>query len=83
MHASKIIIPKSASLFEAIKLIQSGIKEKTLPLTIDMSEVSFSLTRDVFFVLAKRFRPDQFKLILRHEHQVEMARSASINAVVS
>lgn len=83
MHASKIIIPKNVSLFEAIKLIQSGIKEKTLPLTIDMSEVSFPLTRDVFFVLAKRFRPDQFKLILRHEHQVEMARSASINAIVS
>ena len=83
MQTSKIIIPKTASLFESIKLIQSGIKEKPLPLTVDMSEVSFPLTRDVFFVLAKRFKVDQFKLILRHEHQVEMARSASINAIVS
>jgi hypothetical protein len=83
MHQSKIIIPKTVSLFEAMKLIETGISEKTLPLTIDMSEVSFSLTRDVFFVLAKRFAKDQFKLLLRHEHQVEMARSAGITALVS
>lgn len=83
MQPSKIIIPKSSSLFEAMKLIEQWISEKTLPLTIDMSEVSFPLTRDVFFVLAKRFQKDQFKLLLRHEHQVEMARSAGITALLS
>ncbi len=83
MPPAKIIIPKTVTLFETMKMIDVAIREKTLPLTIDMSEVSFPLTRDVFFVLAKRFRTDQFKLILRHEHQVEMAHSASISAILS
>ena len=76
MHPSKIIISTSASLFEAMKSIEEAIKTESLPLTIDMSQVTFPLTRDVFFVLAKRFRPDQFKLLLKYDHQVEMARSA-------
>lgn len=83
MPPAKIIIPKTVTLFETMKMIDVAIREKTLPLTIDLSEVSFPLTRDVFFVLAKRFRTDQFKLILRHEHQVEMAHSASISAILS
>ena len=83
MNPVKIIIPKTLSLFEAIKLIESSIKDVSVPLIIDMSDVGFPLTRDVFFVLAKRFRTDQYRLLLRHEHQVEMARSASITAVLS
>ena len=83
MPPTKLIIPMTATLFETMKMIDEAITERTLPLTIDMSEVSFPLTRDVFFVLAKRFRTDQFKLILRHEHQVEMAHSASIWAILS
>lgn len=83
MHPSKIIISKSASLFEAMKAIEEAIGSHALPLTIDMSQVTFSLTRDVFFVLAKRFKTDQFKLLLKYEHQVDMARSASISALLS
>ncbi len=83
MQTSKLILSKSVSLFESMKLIDQAIRTETLPLTIDMSQVSFPLTRDVFYVLAKRFRIDQFKLLLAHEYQVEMARSASINALLS
>lgn len=79
----KIIIDKSKSLFEAMKIIEHIIKEKTPPITIDLSEVSFPLTRDVFFVIARRFKKDHIKLILRHDYQVEMAHSAWIDAIVS
>lgn len=48
-----------------------------------MSNVSFPLTRDVFFVLAKRFPVEKFKLLLRYQHQIEMAKSASIQASLS
>ena len=66
-----------------MKSIEEAIKTQSLPLTIDMSQVTFPLTRDVFFVLAKRFRPDQFKLLLKYDHQVEMARSAWLTALLS
>ena len=83
MQPSKIIISTSAWLFEAMKSIEEAIKTQLLPLTIDMSQVTFPLTRDVFFVLAKRFRTDQFKLLLKYDHQLEMARSAWITALLS
>ena len=83
MSTTKLIIPATTTLFEMMKMIDEAIRVWPLPLTIDMSEVAFPLTRDVFFVLAKRFCTDQFKLILRHAHQVEMAHSASITAIVS
>ena len=48
-----------------------------------MSEASFPLTRDVFLVMKKRFRIDEFNLILRHEYEVDMARSVSIGATLA
>jgi hypothetical protein len=47
---------------------------------IDMTEVGFPLTRDVFLVMKKRFRIDHFSLLVVHEYEVEMARSIGIGA---
>ena len=80
---SKIIIPKTASLFEAMRLIEKWLQDHQSSVLIDMSNVSFPLTRDVFFVLAKRFPVEKFKLLLRYQHQIEMAKSASIQASLS
>jgi hypothetical protein len=46
-----------------------------------MSEVGFPITRDVFLVMKKRFRIDQFSLLLSHDYEVDMAHSLSIGAM--
>ena len=70
-------------LLPALKKIEEEIKNTTPPLTVDMSDVSFSMTRDVFLVMKKRFRSDEFHLLLRHEYEVDMARSVGIGAEVA
>jgi hypothetical protein len=80
---SKLIIPSDITLLPALKRIEEEIVNTLTPLTVDMSDVSFPLTRDVFLVMKKRFRTDQFHLLLRHEYEVDMARSLGIGAEVS
>lgn len=53
------------------------------PILVDMGEVSFPLTRDVFLVMKKRFRVDEFSLLLSHDYEVDMARSIGIGASIS
>ena len=52
-------------------------------MTVDMGEVTFPLTRDVFLVMKKRFRIDEFNLLLSHDYEVDMARSIGIGASLS
>jgi hypothetical protein len=80
---SKLIIPSDITLLPALKRIEEEVANTLTPLTVDMSDVSFPLTRDVFLVMKKRFRTDQFHLLLRHEYEVDMARSLGIGAEVS
>lgn len=80
---TKLIIPKDTSLMATLSLIEETLSKSPKPLSIDMSDVSFPLTRDVFFVLKKRFRVDEFNLLLRHEYEVDMARSIWIWASIS
>ncbi len=80
---NKLILPHDTNLISSMRLIEEGIKTSSWPLTIDMSEASFPLTRDVFLVMKKRFRIDEFNLILRHEYEVDMARSVSIGATLA
>lgn len=80
---NKLIIPRDIPLLSALKRIEEDIVHTHTPLTVDMSDVSFPLTRDVFLVMKKRFRTDQFHLLLRHEYEVDMARSLGIGAEVS
>lgn len=86
MHSTtmnKLILPKEQSLIASMRMIEEEILSSTPPLTIDMSESSFSLTRDVFLVMKKRFRVDQFNLLLKHEYEVDMARSVGIGATLA
>lgn len=48
-----------------------------------MGEAGFPLTRDVFLVMKKRFRVDEFSLLLNHDYEVDMARSIGIGATLS
>lgn len=80
---SKLIIPSDITLLPALKRIEEEVANTLTPLTVDMSDASFPLTRDVFLVMKKRFRTDQFHLLLRHEYEVDMARSLGIGAEVS
>jgi hypothetical protein len=75
---SKLIIPSDITLLPALKRIEEEVTNTLTPLTVDMSDVSFPLTRDVFLVMKKRFRTDQFHLLLSHEYEVDMARSLGI-----
>jgi hypothetical protein len=75
---NKLILSHDLTLLSAIKRIEEEIKNTHPPLTVDMSDVSFPLTRDVFLVIKKRFRTDQFHLLLSHEYEVDMARSLGI-----
>ena len=80
---NKLILPSDITLLAALRRIEEEIKNTIPPLTIDMSDVSFPMTRDVFLVMKKRFRTDEFNLYLRHEYEVDMARSVGIGAEVS
>lgn len=80
---NKLILPADVSLIQALKLIDGKKKETTGSLVVDFSDASFPLTRDVFLVLKKRFRTDEFSLLLRHDYEVEMARSIGIGASVA
>jgi hypothetical protein len=68
---------------QALRLIEEHIKASPNPLVIDMGEVNFPITRDVLLVMKKRFRIDQFSLLLSHDYEVDMARSLSISAMRS
>jgi hypothetical protein len=75
---NKLILRKDISLLQALKLIDERIKNGTHPVVVDMSEVGFPLTRDVLLVMKKRFRIDQFSLLLNYDYEVEMAHSIGI-----
>jgi hypothetical protein len=78
--SKKIYIRKWVALIQALRTIEESIKEWPTPVMIDMTEVGFPLTRDVFLVMKKRFRIDHFSLLVVHEYEVEMARSIGIGA---
>lgn len=75
---NKLILRKELSLIQALKLIDERIKSWHTPVVVDMSEVGFPLTRDVLLVMKKRFRVDQFSLLLSFDYEVEMAHSIGI-----
>ncbi len=80
---NKLILRKDLSLIQALKAIDEQIRTGVTPVTVDMGEVTFPLTRDVFLVMKKRFRIDEFNLLLCHDYEVEMARSIGIGASLS
>lgn len=80
---NKLILRKDATLIQALKTISDHIHAGPTPVVVDMWEVSFPLTRDVFLVMKKRFRVDEFSLLLSYDYEVDMARSIGIGAAVS
>ncbi len=84
-NTTTIILSEKISLFEAFKEIDTSLHQSTMTgiLRVDMTQVRFAITRDVFFVMAKRFKGKQIELILAHPHEVEMARSVHLHAILS
>ena len=64
-------------------MISERIQAWPTPILVDMGEAGFPLTRDVFLVMKKRFRVDEFSLLLNHDYEVDMARSIGIGATLS
>lgn len=80
---NKLILRPDMTLIQALKAMSEHIHVGPTPVLIDMGEVSFPLTRDVFLVMKKRFRIDEFSLLLSHDYEVDMARSIGIGATLS
>ncbi len=82
---NKIVLSEKISLFEAFKEMDTALQSESSGgfLRVDMTQVRFPITRDIFFVMAKRFKWKQLELILSHPHEVEMAKSVHIHATLS
>lgn len=80
---NKLILRTDMSLIQALRAMSERITTGPTPVIIDMGEVGFPLTRDVFLVMKKRFRIDEFSLLLSHDYEVDMARSIGIGATLS
>lgn len=80
---NKLILRPEMTLIQALRAMSERIHAGPTPILIDMGEASFPLTRDVFLVMKKRFRIDEFSLLLSHDYEVEMARSIGIGATLS
>lgn len=80
---NKLILRPDMTLIQALKAMSERIHTGPTPILVDMGEVSFPLTRDVFLVMKKRFRVDEFSLLLSHDYEVDMARSIGIGASIS
>ena len=80
---NKLILRTNMSLIQALRAMSERITTGPTPVIIDMWEVGFPLTRDVFLVMKKRFRIDEFSLLLSHDYEVDMARSIGIGATLS
>lgn len=73
-------IPKSTLQVWVLSLIKTERKKHSWILYIDLTEVSFPLSRDFFFVLSKRFHKDEIILILDEVSEVSMAKSIGLQA---
>ena len=71
-------IPKTALQTSVLSLIKSEQKKHTGILYIDLTEVSFPLSRDFFFVLSKRFHADEIMIIVSEASELAMAKSIGI-----
>lgn len=80
MNKIPLIIPKDLNQIEAVRRIKSEKENNPGLLVVDLSNVSFPLSRDLFFVLAKRFHKDDIKLIVRDEQERLLARSFDLYA---
>lgn len=68
-------IKKSIPQIAVLSLIKEEKKAKSGILYIDLTETSFPLTRDFFFVLSRRFHADEIILIVSENSEFQMAKS--------
>lgn len=73
-------VPKTALQVSVLSLIKQEQKKSPGMLYIDLSETSFPLSRDFFFVLSKRFHADEIMLIVSEESELKMAKSIGLQA---
>lgn len=75
MNKNILKIPKQALQVSVLSLLKEEKKKHTWILYVDLSEVSFPLSRDFFFVLSKRFHSDEIILIVSEASELSMAKS--------
>ncbi len=80
MNKHILKIPKQTLQISVLALIKEEKKKHTGILYVDMSDASFPLSRDFFFVLSKRFHSDEIMLIVSEESELSMARSIGLQA---
>lgn len=71
-------IPKAALQTSVLSLIKAEQKKTTSILYVDLTDVSFQLSRDFFFVLSKRFHNDEIMIIVSEPSELAMAKSIGI-----
>jgi hypothetical protein len=69
-------IPKEAQQMSVLARIKAEQKKQSGVLYVDLTEISFSLSRDFFFVLSRRFRRDE--VVIRVSDPTELAMAQSI-----
>ncbi len=82
MNSNKNILKISADTpqISVLSLIKTELKKDAGILYIDLTETSFPLSRDFFFVLSRRFHSDEIILIVEEESEMAMAKSIGIQA---
>jgi hypothetical protein len=71
-------IPKEAQQMSVLARIKAEQKKQSGVLYVDLTEISFSLSRDFFFVLSRRFRRDEVVIIVSDPTELAMAQSIGI-----
>jgi len=80
MNSNKHIlkIPKNTPQVSVLSLIKEEKKKHTWVFYVDLTETTFPLSRDFFFVLSRRFHSDEIILIVSEESELQMAKSIGI-----
>ncbi len=75
MNKTILKIPKQTPQVSVLSLIKEERKKYTGTIYIDLTEVAFPLSRDFFFVLAKRFHSDEIVILVSEVSELSMAKS--------
>lgn len=76
-------ISKDLNQIEAIRKIKKEKEKTSWVLSVNFTQASFPLSRDVFFVLSERFHKDDIHIVVWNEQDRILARSFWLSADVS
>jgi hypothetical protein len=73
-------IPKESQQISVLNQIKSEKKKSNGVLYVDVTDISFPLSRDFLFVLSRRFHKDELVLIVSDATELAMIQSIGIQA---